>query len=56
MDYSKSGGPKGGRSEPRPVYHPNAGGKSRAGNDRNDKAALLARMKAKTEEAKDPKK
>lgn len=52
MDYSKSGGPKSGRREPRPVYHHNAGGKTVTGTDRNDKAALVAKMKAKAETEK----
>jgi hypothetical protein len=46
MDYSKSGGPKSGRREPRPVYHHNAGGKAGAKSGQNEKAQLLARMKA----------
>ena len=46
MDYSKSGGAKSGRREPRPVYHPNAGGKAGAKGAEAKKAQLLARMKA----------
>lgn len=52
MDYGKSGAPKGSNHEPRNAYdNPHGAPKAYAGKG-NDKAALLARMKANAEKAK----
>lgn len=51
MDYSKSGGPKSGGKEPRPVHHVGKPAKAGSG-DRVSKEELLARMKAAAETRK----
>ena len=51
MDYGKSGNPKTGRKEPRPVFHGNKA-KGEAAEGRTPKDELLARMKAAAEARK----
>lgn len=52
MDYSKSGKSKGGRHEPRNTFENSHGAPKRFGGKTEDKAELLARMKANAEKAK----
>ena len=51
MDYGKSGNPKTGRKEPRPVFHGKKANQT-AADGRTPKEELLARMKAAAEERK----
>ncbi|MFT4150559.1 MAG: hypothetical protein QM656_10215 [Paracoccaceae bacterium] len=50
MDYGKSGNPKTGRKEPRPVFHGKKATETAEG--RTPKEELLARMKAAAEARK----
>ncbi len=52
MDYSKSGSAKGGRHEPKNAYDKPRGAPGGYGRDADNKAALLAKMKANAEKAK----
>lgn len=52
MDYSKSGNAKGGRHEPKNAYDKPRGAPGGYGRDADNKAALLAKMKANAEKAK----
>jgi len=53
MDYSKSGGSKLGKNAPRHAEHNAKGSDKNPFGKRDDKAALLARMKAAAEARKD---
>lgn len=54
MDYSKSGGPKaGGKSRSHAEHNAKGSRKNPFGDGADDKAALLARMKAAAEARKD---
>ncbi len=54
MDYGKSGAPKGSNHEPRNAYDKPHGAPQGYGRKAEDKAALLAKMKANTKKAEKP--
>jgi hypothetical protein len=52
MDYGKTGAPKGSNHEPKNAYDKPRGAPGNFGRDAEDKAKLLAKMKANAEKAK----
>ncbi|MCD9148144.1 hypothetical protein [Pseudophaeobacter flagellatus] len=53
MDYSKKGGPRMGRNSPRHAEHNAKGSQKNPYDKRDDKSALLGRMKVAAEKAKE---